>query len=219
MRPLQIKTWSKAESSLIPSCVADDGLCYVQPILEKGATVGHASSSEVGQAAFTMLQACVVERGIGGEAYNIGKSYDHVMSPSIFRLLPGMKHGPCLPCNNMVIGGDNKVNVVIADYKPKVKCDVQATEAPEWLACVTIFISMKASKKVQIFGASDDEAVEQELPLVLEAGKHHRSSSIICEIFPSSVSVRLNKSPFSHSKWELPSRHRHNREGYPCKLV
>jgi len=161
----------------------------VQPILEKGTTVGHASPSEVGQAAFTMLQACVVERGIGGEAYNIGKSYDHVMSPSISRLLPGMKHRSCLPCNNMVIGGDDKVNVVIADYKPKVKCDVQATEAPEWLACVTIFTNMKASRKVQIFGASEDEAVEQELPLVLEAGKHHRSSSIICETLSSSVSI------------------------------
>ncbi len=77
----------------------------------------------------------------------------------------------------MPIGGDNKVNVVIADYKPNVKCDISATDAPEWESCVTIFTSMRASKKIQVFGASEDEAVEEELPLVLEAGERHNSSS------------------------------------------
>lgn len=45
----------------------------MQPFLKEGATIGHASSTEIGQAAFTMLQACVVERGMGGMALNIGK--------------------------------------------------------------------------------------------------------------------------------------------------
>lgn len=73
----------------------------------------------------------------------------------------------------MFIGGDNKVNVVISAYKPNVKCDVSATDAPEWDSCVTIFTNMEASKEIKVFGASDDEAVEVELPTVLEAGKNH----------------------------------------------
>ena len=51
----------------------DDGLCFVQTILKKGALFGHASSTEIGQAAFTMLQVCVVERGMGGLAFNLGE--------------------------------------------------------------------------------------------------------------------------------------------------
>ena len=53
--------------------MAGDGLCFVQPLLKEGAIIGHASSQQIGQAAYTMLQACVVERGMGGMAYNIGE--------------------------------------------------------------------------------------------------------------------------------------------------
>lgn len=67
------------------SCIIDDGLCFVQPILAKDSVVGHASSTEIGQAAHTMLQACVIERGMGGLAFNLGKSEYHVISPLAFR--------------------------------------------------------------------------------------------------------------------------------------
>ena len=50
-----------------------DGLCFVQPTLKRGAISGHASGTEVGQAAFTLLQTCVIERGMGGVAYKIGE--------------------------------------------------------------------------------------------------------------------------------------------------
>lgn len=53
--------------------ITEDGLCFVQPVLTGGAMVGHASGTEVGQAAFTMLQVCVVERGTGGIASRIGE--------------------------------------------------------------------------------------------------------------------------------------------------
>lgn len=57
------------------SDVAGDGLCFVQPILKKDAISGYATSTEIGQAAFTMLQTCVIERGMGGMAFNIGECF------------------------------------------------------------------------------------------------------------------------------------------------
>ena len=53
--------------------ITDDGLCFVQPVLKEGAVSGRASGTEIGEAAATMLQACVVERGMGGIAFNIGE--------------------------------------------------------------------------------------------------------------------------------------------------
>ena len=52
--------------------VLDDGLCFVQPLLKVGATPGHASSHEMGQAAFTLLHTCVMKQGVGGIAGKIG---------------------------------------------------------------------------------------------------------------------------------------------------
>lgn len=49
--------------------------------------VGHASSSEVGQAAYTMLQTCVIERGMGGLAFNLGKSVYHSKSACFCSIL------------------------------------------------------------------------------------------------------------------------------------
>lgn len=51
-----------------------DGFCFVQPLLLRGAVTGHASSTEIGQAAYALYQRCVVEKGIGGIAANIGTS-------------------------------------------------------------------------------------------------------------------------------------------------
>ena len=42
-------------------------------VLKKDAISGKASPTEIGLAAFTMLQTCVVERGMGGMAFNIGE--------------------------------------------------------------------------------------------------------------------------------------------------
>jgi hypothetical protein len=61
----------------------DDGLCFVQPILKGDATSGYASNHELGQAAFALLNACVMERGVGGDVGNIGKKQ---CSASLFRI-------------------------------------------------------------------------------------------------------------------------------------
>ncbi len=47
----------------------------MQPLLLHGAASGHASSTQIGQAAYIVFQRCVVERGHGGIAADIGASF------------------------------------------------------------------------------------------------------------------------------------------------
>lgn len=54
--------------------LSDDGRCFVQPLLLIAAVTGHASSTQMVQAAYTLLQTCVVGRGLGGIAADIGTS-------------------------------------------------------------------------------------------------------------------------------------------------
>ena len=51
---------------------SSDGLCFVQPLLLHGAVTAHASSTQMAQAAYALFQRCVVERGVGGIAVDIG---------------------------------------------------------------------------------------------------------------------------------------------------
>ena len=57
-------------------------------VLKEGAISGKASSTEIGAAGITMPQTCVVERGVGGMAVNIGEfskvrqSYGRVCNPN-----------------------------------------------------------------------------------------------------------------------------------------
>ena len=61
-------------ATLLNSQIADDGLCFLQPLLAAGVVKGQASAVNVGDAGSVMLQACVIERGTGGVAFNIGQS-------------------------------------------------------------------------------------------------------------------------------------------------
>ena len=52
--------------------MADDGQCFIQPLLITGISSGHASSQQLGTAAFTLLQQCVIDQGVGGVAGDVG---------------------------------------------------------------------------------------------------------------------------------------------------
>ena len=54
--------------------LSDDGLCFMQPVLLRGVMTGHASSTQIAQAAYTLFRRCVVEEGVGGVAADIGAS-------------------------------------------------------------------------------------------------------------------------------------------------
>lgn len=61
-------------------------MCYFQILLAEGATVGHASMSEVGGAALGVLTHCVRTHRLGGIASNIGQ-YLHIelVDPKVWR--------------------------------------------------------------------------------------------------------------------------------------
>ena len=85
-----------------------------------------------------MFQRCVVERGIGGIAADVG--------------------------------GDNKLNVVIADYEPRVSCDRTAVKGPPWESCLLISLDMEASKERMVFGnKAADPRVQVNLPMFYKA--------------------------------------------------
>lgn len=115
--------------------ISSDGLCYVQPILAEGAVTARASPREVGNAAYTLFQECVVKRGMGGIAGDIG--------------------------------GDNNLDVMIASYKPNVRCNTFS--APSWNSCVSIFSNMNAAKTRQTFGHLPDQRVQVRLPVTYKA--------------------------------------------------
>ena len=112
----------------------------MQPLLLRGAVTGHASSTQMAQAAYTLLQRCVVEKGVGGIAADIG--------------------------------GDNHLNVVIADYAPHVRCDRTATPGPPWNSCLAIVADMVATRDRKVFGDKGrDPRVEVKLPSFYKASK------------------------------------------------
>ena len=72
----------------------------------------------------------------------------------------------------IVTGGDNNVQVVLAKYDPpNIKCDAGTTPGPPWESCVSIFTNMRAFDKLHVFGYYEVEGIDVGLPLSLEAGK------------------------------------------------
>ena len=69
-------------------------------------------------------------------------------------------------------GGDNHLNVVVADYAPNVRCDRTATPGPPWESCLYIVSDMLATKNREVFGVkSRDARVEVNLPRFFKASK------------------------------------------------
>ena len=54
--------------------MSSDGLCFVQPLLVRGASTARATLTQIGQTAYTLFQRCVIEKGIGGIAASVGAS-------------------------------------------------------------------------------------------------------------------------------------------------
>ena len=132
----------------------DDGVCFVQLVLAPGTQSGRASSTEFGQAGFTTFRQCVTQWGYGGIASDIGKSAQRYLSAERLEFL---------------LGGDNQLQVIVASYKPYVKCN--ESPAPPWRSVVHIFANIEASKEKYIFGPQGSPGVEVELPWRLTASE------------------------------------------------
>lgn len=71
--------------------------------------------------------------------------------------------------NEDTIGGDNKLNVIVASYKPNMRCN--SFPGPPWSSCVSLFSEMPADKNRQTFGHLPHQRVQVQLPLTYTAGK------------------------------------------------
>lgn len=70
--------------------------------------------------------------------------------------------------DNATTGGDNKLDVFIASYKPDVRCS--SASGPPWQSCVSISSNMRADKTRKTFGHVPDARVKVRLPYTYEAG-------------------------------------------------
>lgn len=66
-------------------------------------------------------------------------------------------------------GGDDKINIVVASYKPDVRCN--SASGPPWDSCLDIFDSMPADKNRHMFGHLPDQRVQTGLPMTYQSRK------------------------------------------------
>ena len=142
----------------------EDGFCYIQLVLVDGAASGHASSTQFGTAALTIIRQCVVKYGYGGFASKFGESNNQDLPTKT-------KSYTC------ATGGDNNLDVIVSSYKPNVKCNQAA--APPWSSTVAIFAGMPATKTLVVFGRTGT-GVDLPIPYFLKAGKSTHQS---CDFF------------------------------------
>lgn len=83
--------------------------------------------------------------------------------------LSGVGHDGLETTDYATTGGDNKLNVTIASYKPNVRCS--SLSGPPWRSCVSILSNMHADKNRQTFGHVPDGRVKVRLPYRYEAGE------------------------------------------------
>ena len=73
-------------------------------------------------------------------------------------------------------GGDNNLNVVVADYAPHVRCDKSPTSGPPWKSCLSIVADMEATRDRQVFGDKNrDPRVEVHVPHIYKASEFNPS--------------------------------------------
>ena len=140
------------------------------------------------QAAYALYQRCVVQRGIGGIAADIGASLIFLLQVRMLcRVFFSEGLARCL-LRTLVnpffsTGGDNHLNIVIADYAPNVRCDRTPTPGPPWESCLAIVADMVATRDRKVFGDKNrDPRVEVNLPFFYKAGTFDPSSFMPSEL-------------------------------------
>jgi hypothetical protein len=69
------------------------------------------------------------------------------------------------------IGGDDNLEVAIANYKPNVKCARNSFTSSLWRSCVNLFTLMRADRESVTFGQRGGEGVGVKLPFVMKSRK------------------------------------------------
>lgn len=160
----------------------------MQPSLRQGKQSAQASSEQVGNAAYTLMHECVIKRGVGGIAANIGMFETPGVCDNVYsrRLVPGFVAILIVELTNVLQGGDNNLLVAIAKYQPRLKCNRKATPGLPWSSCRHIWGTMETGQGRLLFGDEEDPDVQVDLPYALKASESFYSEA-------SSTSVRVHR--------------------------
>ncbi len=75
----------------------------------------------------------------------------------------------CGEADDEIKGGDNKLDVVIASYKPNVRCN--SFPGPLLASCISIFSGMHVDKWRHMFGHKPDPRAEVQSPITYTSGE------------------------------------------------
>ena len=174
----------------------------MQPFLRPGKQSAQATSEQIGNAAYTVMHECVIKRGVGGIAANIGM-LDASRVCDLFwsrRLVPASVATLIVELTNILQGGDNNLFVAIAKYQPNLRCNRKTKPGLPWSSCRHIWGTMDTGHETLVFGDEEDPNVQVDLPHVLKA-----SESLYSEA--SSTSIRVHRGELLtralHSRCEM----------------
>ena len=144
----------------------DKALCYVQPILQVGATVGTASFNEIRIAANALLSQCATGQGQGGIATDIGMSFITSQNPldeSNNRVVVVQATG-----HSSSTGGNGNLALILGTYSPNIQC---YGTLHKWPSCREIMNVMDVTSTNVIFGPRLDPRTQISLPDTLSSSK------------------------------------------------
>ena len=136
------------------------------------------------------MHECVIKRGVGGFAANIGMLDASGTSKDFWsrRLVPGFVAILIVELTNVLQGGDNNLFVAIAKYQPNLKCNRKVAPGLPWSSCRHIWGTMETGQEILVFGDEGDPDVQVDLPYVLKA-----SESLYSEANPTSIRIHRSK--------------------------
>ena len=144
----------------------DKALCYFQPILQVGATVGTVSFNEIRTAATTLLSQCGRGQGQGGIATGIGMSFlkaRTIWTSQTIELVVVQATGRLSST-----GGNGNLALILGTYSPNIQC---YGTLRRWPSCREIMHRMDVASTNVMFGVREDPNSQVILPYTLSSSK------------------------------------------------
>ncbi|KAL9577506.1 MAG: hypothetical protein Q9212_006318, partial [Teloschistes hypoglaucus] len=152
--------------------ISKDGLCIVEVVLKDKALYGRAKWSEIAKAAVDMYFGCVVPKGEGSMAMDIGKPR---ISP--FFVFPPFTPPPS-PVSALIAhlagptpliqtGEDKTLGLIMTSYTPRVTC-LSVRDAPPIANCQGILDRINSSPIPRLFGIPGKAKPDVPLPKLMQ---------------------------------------------------
>ncbi|KAL8769811.1 MAG: hypothetical protein Q9194_005332 [Teloschistes cf. exilis] len=176
---------SPSDLTLPQRFISKDGLCIVEVVLKDKARYGRAKWSEIAKAAVDMYFGCVVPKGEGSMAMDIGKP--SISHSSYF--LPTTNNGKITLCpfrpppssvpalfsrladstSLIQTGEDKTLGLIMTSYTPRVTC-LSVRDVPPISNCKAILDKMFTSPIPRVFGIPGKAKPDVPLPKLMQEG-------------------------------------------------